>query len=215
MKQLRNYSDENLNLLKEKMEEVGIKFDVQIIFELLRQLEKDVQEVELKNDGRKNVIGLGKTEYFILTDEQADDMAWETVQEEINDWGLEYFDELNLLAYMDEDQLEELAIDQLEWWIHGASEEDILEEMTRVGAETVDELIEKRIEGCNVMDYLLSFYDEKELASLLLQQGGIDVEAIIEDVISWYGRERYLATYDHEEIKLITDKGTYYAYRIS
>ena len=212
---MKNYSNEQLNTLKEKMIQAGMTAPIQAVINLIIEEDLDIDQLKFYKDYQREEIEAEGREYLILSEQRAEEEFREKIKELIDSCGLEIFG-VDLWEYMDESALEYLMADSLEWWICGASEEEILEEMEQLGANNVEELIEESIYRYGVKDYLSTYYEEEELAEMLLKQGDFDTDRLAEDLMNYYGREHELATYDGIEIDLGEFKnGPYYAYRIN
>lgn len=216
MKKLFNYTDEAQALIKEKMEAGKVEMDYKVVWGFLNEIEEKIEDVELNQGWAPQVLDLGWAEYLILTDEEAEKAARESLENLIDDCGVQCFN-LDLLHYIDKDWMEEAMREDLWYLINESYDEETLEEtMEEYGAVDEDDLLEKMADDRGAFSYFSEIYSDKDLITYATSSGALNIEEIIDDVINWYGRGHELATYDGCEIEFpVGEDETYYAYRIN
>ena len=209
MKKLFNYTDEAQNLIKSKIETTGIKLGYKPVWGLLNELEEKVENVEIEKGSDEKSIVINGAEYLVLTDEEADKLAYEMVENLIEDCGVRVFD-LNLTHYLDENFMDDLFGECVAGHVADMTEEELEEKLNEYEADDEDDLIEKMIDQNEIEDY----FDEDELIDIAAKYGKFDYEEIIKDVLRFDSRGHVISVYDGEEIEIRWDDEWFYAYRM-
>ena len=190
-----------------------------------------IDEIEEIDDNKYELDG---EEYLVLTEDEAKDMAKESIKDAFNDMGLELFDP-KIAEYICKVYVEDYFIDELaKEYAYGVIEDakyndeegqlDVLkaykichssDEVEDVDFdEAFDELEEKIIDNFDLEEYGEETYGRNwmsEMKDILADY--LDVDGIVDYVIKNDGVENTLATYDGKENEVKIDGEYLYLYR--
>ena len=164
-------------------------------------------------------------EYIVLTEEEADEAAEESIKELINDMGLESFTEdfqqWILDNCVDSDWFAEYLEDYEIGYIEDirceeASYEEyktrLDEEMGDAGVDTEDEFLEYLIECYDdPVEWFKDMFGMEEFTNTIEEYNLIDWEAVINEAIEVDGCGHFIATYDGVE----NEMDGYFIYRLN
>ncbi|MBQ3420333.1 MAG: hypothetical protein IJH34_01415 [Romboutsia sp.] len=164
--------------------------------ELANYLGVDVDEV--KNGYTDNLYEVGNEEYWVLTEDEAEEEAKAGVLSLVDDMGLQSFslnfqDEI-INNYVDEDFIMKALDDEIEYYRTQENDEETAEMLEEMDFE-------------EAFNYFRDMFSKQDFADWVKDH--IDWDAVAEAVVRLDGPENTLATYDGEEIQL----DNYYAYR--
>ena len=164
-------------------------------------------------------------EYIVLTEEEADEAAEESIKELINDMGLESFTEdfqqWILDNCVDSDWFAEYLEDYEIGYIEDIRCEEsdyeeyetrLAEEMEDAGVDTEEEFLEYLIECYDdPVEWFKDMFGMEEFTNTIEEYNLIDWEAVINEAIEVDGCGHFVATYDGEE----NEMGEYFIYRLN
>ena len=164
-------------------------------------------------------------EYIVLTEEEADEAAEESIKELINDLGLQAFTEdfqqWILDNCVDSDWFKEALEDYERGYIEEIRDEEasyeeyktrLDEEMGDAGVDTEDEFLEYLIECYDdPVEWFKDMFGMEEFTNTIEEYNLIDWEAVINEAIEIDGCGHFIATYDGEE----NEMGEYFIYRLN
>ena len=164
-------------------------------------------------------------EYIVLTDEEADVAAEESLKESINDMGLqsftEDFQEWILNNCVDSDWFAEALEDYEIGYIEEIRDEEasyeeyksrLDEEMDDAGVDTEEEFLEYLIECYDdPVEWFKDMFGMEEFTNTIEEYNLIDWEVVINEAIEVDGCGHFIATYDGVENEM--DK--YFIYRLN
>ena len=164
-------------------------------------------------------------EYIVLTEEEADEAAEESIKESINDMGLqsftEDFQEWILDNCVDSDWFAEYLEDYERGYIEDIRCEEsdyeeyetrLAEEMEDAGVNTEDEFLEYLIECYDdPVEWFKDMFGMEEFTNTIEEYNLIDWEAVINEAIEVDGCGHFIATYDGVE----NEMGEYFIYRLN
>ena len=164
-------------------------------------------------------------EYIVLTEEEADEAAEESIKESINDLGLQAFTEdfqqWILDNCVDSDWFAEALEDYEIGYIEEIRDEEasyeeyktrLDEEMGDAGVDTEDEFLEYLIECYDdPVEWFKDMFGMEEFTNTIEEYNLIDWEAVINEAIEVDGCGHFIATYDGEE----NEMGEYFIYRLN
>ena len=164
-------------------------------------------------------------EYIVLTEEEADEAAEESIKELINDMGLESFTEdfqqWILDNCVDSDWFAECLEDYEIGYIEEIRDEKsdyeeyksrLDEEMNDAGVDTEEEFLECLIESAgDPIEWFKDTFGMEEFTNTIEEYNLIDWEAVINEAIEVDGCGHFIATYDGEE----NEMGEYFIYRLN
>ena len=164
-------------------------------------------------------------EYIVLTGEEADEAAEESIKESINDMGLESFTEdfqqWILDNCVDSDWFAEALEDYEIGYIEEIRDEEasyeeyktrLDEEMGDAGVDTEDEFLETLVEEVeDPIDWFKDMFGEDEFKYTCEEVDLIDWEVVINEAIEVDGCGHFIATYDGVE----NEMGEYFIYRLN
>ena len=164
-------------------------------------------------------------EYIVLTEEEADEAAEESIKELINDMGLESFTEdfqqWILDNCVDSDWFAEYLEDYERGYIEDIRCEEsdyeeyetrLAEEMEDAGVDTEEEFLEYLIECYDdPVEWFKDMFGMEEFTNTIEEYNLIDWEAVINEAIEVDGCGHFIATYDGEE----NEMGEYFIYRLN
>ena len=164
-------------------------------------------------------------EYIVLTEEEAYDVAEESIRDLIEDLGLESFSECYqewiLDTCVDKDWFDEYLEDYYTNYIddirdakaiYEGYETRLDEEMDEAGVETEEEFLDYLIEDAgNSIDWYIDCFGYEEFKSVCEECDLIDWDSVIKEVISEDGVVNSIDTYDGKEYEV----GEYFIYRLN
>ena len=164
-------------------------------------------------------------EYIVLTEEEADEAAEESIKESINDLGLQAFTEdfqqWILDNCVDSDWFAEYLEDYEIGYIEDIRDEKsdyeeyetrLAEEMEDAGVNTEDEFLEYLIECYDdPVEWFKDMFGMEEFTNTIEEYNLIDWEAVINEAIEVDGCGHFIATYDGVE----NEMGEYFIYRLN
>ena len=164
-------------------------------------------------------------EYIVLTGEEADEAAEESIKELINDMGLESFTEdfqqWILDNCVDSDWFAECLEDYERGYIEDIKDEEsdyeeydsrLAEEMNDAGVDTEEEFLEYLIECYDdPVEWFKDMFGMEEFTNTIEEYNLIDWEAVINEAIEVDGCGHFIATYDGVE----NEMGEYFIYRLN
>ena len=164
-------------------------------------------------------------EYIVLTEEEADEAAEESIKELINDMGLESFTEdfqqWILDNCVDSDWFAEYLEDYEIGYIEDIRCEEsdyeeyetrLAEEMEDAGVDTEEEFLEYLIECYDdPVEWFKDMFGMEEFTNTIEEYNLIDWESVINEAIEVDGCGHFIATYDGVE----NEMGEYFIYRLN
>ena len=164
-------------------------------------------------------------EYIVLTEEEADEAAEESIKESINDLGLQAFTEdfqqWILDNCVDSDWFAEYLEDYEIGYIEDIRCEEsdyeeyetrLAEEMEDAGVDTEEEFLEYLIECYDdPVEWFKDMFGMEEFTNTIEEYNLIDWEAVINEAIEVDGCGHFIATYDGVE----NEMGEYFIYRLN
>ena len=164
-------------------------------------------------------------EYVVLTEEEADEAAEESIKESINDLGLQAFTEdfqqWILDNCVDSDWFAEYLEDYEIGYIEDIRDEKsdyeeyetrLAEEMEDAGVDTEEEFLEYLIECYeDPVEWFKDMFGMEEFTNACEEHDLIDWEAVINEAIEVDGCGHFIATYDGVE----NEMGEYFIYRLN
>ena len=164
-------------------------------------------------------------EYIVLTEEEADEAAEESIKESINDLGLQAFTEdfqqWILDNCVDSDWFAEYLEDYEIGYIEDIRCEEsdyeeyetrLAEEMEDAGVDTEDEFLEYLIECYDdPVEWFKDMFGMEEFTNTIEEYNLIDWESVINEAIEVDGCGHFIATYDGVE----NEMGEYFIYRLN
>ena len=164
-------------------------------------------------------------EYIVLTEEEADEAAEESLKESINDMGLqsftEDFQEWILDNCVDSDWFAEYLEDYEIGYIEDIRCEEsdyeeyetrLAEEMNDAGVETEEEFLQYLIECYDdPIEWFKDSFGMEEFTNTIEEYNLIDWESVINEAIEVDGCGHFIATYDGVE----NEMGEYFIYRLN
>lgn len=131
-------------------------------------------------------------EYWVGNDEEANQATRDYIKDVYDDMGLESFSpdfqDWALTNAVDDNFVKKVQKEEMDYYNEEGDKEtaEYISKMTPYG----------------FLDFLKENYGEKEVADLVKKNNALDVEKMIDEVISWDGRGNSLAGYDSKEIEL-------------
>ena len=164
-------------------------------------------------------------EYIVLTEEEADEAAEESIKESINDLGLQAFTEdfqqWILDNCVDSDWFAEYLEDYERGYIEDIRCEEsdyeeyetrLAEEMEDAGVDTEEEFLEYLIECYDdPVEWFKDMFGMEEFTNTIEEYNLIDWESVINEAIEVDGCGHFIATYDGVE----NEMGEYFIYRLN
>ena len=178
----------------------------------------EVEEIE-KIEDNIFTINNGK-EYYVLTDEEAQEIYVDLQVDLINEFGLEGFTEYAQQYIIDNclniDWFNDTMTESNEDYVYNLEEEDLNELLDEYNVETEKELInEFNSQYENGLQWYKEIYGTEELQYLINKYNLLDVDAVIEFCQEVDGRGHIIASYDGIEDTIIINDITYYLYRLN
>ena len=176
---------------------------------------KDIEKIE------DNIFTLSSgQEYYVLTDEEAQEIYVDLETDLINDMGLEGFTEyaqqyiinncLNIKWFND------AMIESNENYVYDLEEEELQELLDEYGVETAEELINKfNSQYENGYQWYIDTFGIEDIQYLIDKYDLLDIDAVIEFCQEVDGRGHIISSYDGIENEIEIDGITYYIYRLN
>ena len=192
---------------------------------LAKLLQVEVEDLTVSKYDERVFENEEAGEYIVLTEEEADEAAEESIKESINDMGLESFTEdfqqWILDNCVDSDWFAEALEDYEIGYIEEIRDEKsdyeeyksrLDEEMNDAGVDTEEEFLEYLIECYeDPVEWFKDMFGMEEFTNTIEEYNLIDWEAVINEAIEVDGCGHFIATYDGEE----NEMGEYFIYRLN
>ena len=192
---------------------------------LAKLLQVEVEDLTVSKYDERVFENEEADEYIVLTEEEADEAAEESIKELINDMGLESFTEdfqqWILDNCVDSDWFAEYLEDYERGYIEDIRCEEsdyeeyetrLAEEMEDAGVDTEDEFLEYLIECYDdPVEWFKDMFGMEEFTNTIEEYNLIDWESVINEAIEVDGCGHFIATYDGVENEM--DK--YFIYRLN
>ena len=178
----------------------------------------EVEEIEKIED---NIFTINNgEEYYVLTDEEAQEIYVDLQTELINDLGLEGFTEYAQQYIIDNclniDWFNDAMIESNENYVYNLEEEDLQELLDEYGVETAEELInEFNSQYENGYQWYKETFGTEDVQYLIDKHDLLNINAVIEFCQKIDGRGHIIASYDGIEDTIIINDITYYLYRLN
>ena len=176
---------------------------------------KDIEKIE------DNIFTLNNgQEYYVLIDEEAQEIYVDLQIELINELGLEGFTEYAQQYIMDNclniDWFNDVMIESNENYVYDLEEEELQELLDEYKVETAEELInEFNSQYENGYQWYKETFGTKDIQYLINKYDLLDVNAVIEFCQEVDGRGHIISSYDGIENEIEIDGITYYIYRLN
>ena len=178
-------------------------------------------DIELPEEGYEEyIVEFEGCEYIVATEEEAEELAKESIMNLIDDIGLQSFSE-SFQSWIidncvDSEWFEDALQEHYESYVEDIKYEGgrLEEEMEEAGVETEEEYVEYLVDSVDdVVDYWRFNCGDDWVNEVVNQHNLIDWDQAVEECISIDGIALQLASYDHEENEEKIDGETYYIYR--
>ena len=175
---------------------------------------KDIEKVE------DNIFTMNNgEEYYVLTNEEAQEIYVDSQTELINDLGLEGFTEYAQQYIIDNclniDWFNEAMNESNENYVYDLEEEDLQELLDEYDVETAEELInEFNSQYENGYQWYKENFGTEDIQYLINKHDLLNIDAVIEFCQEVDGRGHIIASYDGIENEVEIDNTTYYIYRL-
>ena len=192
---------------------------------LAKLLQVEVEDLTVSKYDERVFENEEAGEYIVLTEEEADEAAEESIKESINDLGLQAFTEdfqqWILDNCVDSDWFAEYLEDYEIGYIEDIRCEEsdyeeyetrLAEEMEDAGVDTEDEFLEYLIECYDdPVEWFKDMFGMEEFTNTIEEYNLIDWESVINEAIEVDGCGHFIATYDGVE----NEMGEYFIYRLN
>ena len=192
---------------------------------LAKLLQVEVEDLTVSKYDERVFENEEAGEYIVLTEEEADEAAEESIKELINDMGLESFTEdfqqWILDNCVDSDWFAEALEDYEIGYIEEIRDEEasyeeyktrLDEEMGDAGVDTEDEFLQYLIECYDdPVEWFKDMFGMEEFTNTIEEYNLIDWESVINEAIEVDGCGHFIATYDGVE----NEMGEYFIYRLN
>ena len=192
---------------------------------LAKLLQVEVEDLTVSKYDERVFENEEADEYIVLTEEEADEAAEESIKESINDLGLQAFTEdfqqWILDNCVDSDWFAEALEDYEIGYIEDIRCEEsdyeeyetrLAEEMEDAGVDTEDEFLQYLIECYDdPVEWFKDMFGMEEFTNTIEEYNLIDWEAVINEAIEVDGCGHFIATYDGEE----NEMDGYFIYRLN
>lgn len=160
-----------------------------------------------------------KEDFLILTDEEAEALAFEALENLVDDMGYSIFN-INIENYIDIDYFKDYYIDYFNNYVNDLEAyepERLDEEMETAGVENTDDYVEYLVNSIDdyIEDYKECFGREGLDDFLRYNPDCIDKNRLFDDIILNDGRGHILSSYDGIEWEECIGNTYYYIYRIN
>jgi ABC-type multidrug transport system ATPase subunit len=176
---------------------------------------KDIERIE------DNIFTINNGEmYYVLTDNEAQEMYEEIEKDLINELGLEGFTEYAQQYIIDNclniDWFNDTMTESNENYVYDLEEEDLQELLDDYGVATAEDLIyEFNSQYENGYQWYKETFGTEDMQYLIDKHDLLDIDAIIEFCQEVDGRGHMIASYDGEENIIEVEGEEYYIYRIN
>ena len=192
---------------------------------LAKLLQVEVEDLTVSKYDERVFENEEAGEYIVLTEEEADEAAEESIKELINDMGLESFTEdfqqWILDNCVDSDWFAEYLEDYERGYIEDIRCEEsdyeeyetrLAEEMEDAGVDTEDEFLQYLIECYDdPVEWFKDMFGMEEFTNTIEEYNLIDWESVINEAIEVDGCGHFIATYDGVE----NEMDEYFIYRLN
>ena len=175
---------------------------------------KDIEKIE------DNIFTMNNgEEYYVLTNEEAQEIYVDLQTELINDFGFEGFTEYAQQYIIDNclniDWFNEAMNESNENYVYDLEEEDLQELLDEYDVETAEELInEFNSQYENGYQWYKEIFGTEDIQYLIDKHDLLNIDAVIEFCQEVDGRGHTIASYDGIENEVEIDNTTYYIYRL-
>lgn len=176
---------------------------------------KDIEKIE------DNIFTINNgEEYYILTDEEAQEIYVDLQTELINDIGLEGLTEYAKQYIIDNclniDWFNDAMIESNENYVYDLEEEELQELLDEYDVETAEELInEFNSQYENGYQWYKEIFGTEDIQYLIDKYDLLNIDAFIEFCQEVDGRGNIISSYDGIENEVEVDGITYYIYRLN
>ena len=176
---------------------------------------KDIEKIE------DNIFTINNgEEYYVLTDEEAQEIYVDLQVELINDIGLEGFTEYAQQYIIDNclniDWFNDAMIESNENYVYDLEEEELQELLEEYDVETAEELInEFNSQYENGYQWYKEIFGTEDIQYVIDKYDLLNIGAVIEFCQEVDGRGHIIASYDGIENEVEVDGITYYLYRLN
>ena len=175
---------------------------------------KDIEKIE------DNIFTMNNgEEYYVLTNEEAQEIYVDLQVELINELGLEGFTEYAQQYIIDNclniDWFNDAMNESNENYVYDLEEEDLQELLDEYDVETAEELInEFNSQYENGYQWYKENFGTEDIQYLINKHDLLNIDAVIEFCQEVDGRGHIIASYDGIENEVEIDNTTYYIYRL-
>ena len=175
---------------------------------------KDIEKIE------DNIFTLSNgQEYYVLTDEEAQEIYVDLQVDLINDIGLEGFTEYAQQYIIDNclniKWFNYAMIESNENYVYDLEEEELQELLDEYKVETAEELInEFNLQYENGFQWYKETFGTEDIQGIINEYDLLDINAVIEFCQKVDGRGHIISSYDGIENEIEIDDVTYYIYRL-
>ena len=176
---------------------------------------KDIEKIE------DNIFTINNgEEYYVLTDEEAQEIYVDLQIDLINEFGLEGFTEYAQQYIIDNclniDWFNDVMIESNENYVYDLEEEDLQELLDDYHVETAEDLIyEFNSQYENGYQWYKETFGTEDIQYLIDKHDLLNIGAVIEFCQEVDGRGHIIASYDGIEDEIEIDNTTYYIYRLN
>ena len=179
--------------------------------------EMSINELEEINE---YTFMIDNEEYYVLTDNEAQEMYEEIEKDLINDMGLEGFTEYAQQYIIDNclniDWFNDAMTESHEDYVYNLEEEDLQELLDDYHVETAEDLInEFNSQYENGYQWYKETFGTEDIQYLINKHDLLDIDAVIAFCQEVDGRGHIIASYDGEENIIEVEGEEYYIYRIN
>jgi hypothetical protein len=179
--------------------------------------EMSINELEEINE---NIFIIDNEEYYVLTDNEAQEMYEEIEKDLINELGLEGFTEYAQQYIIDNclniDWFNDTMTESNENYVYDLEEEDLQELLDDYHVETAEDLIyEFNSQYENGYQWYKEIFGTEDIQYLINKHDLLDIDAVIAFCKEVDGRGHIIASYDGEENIIEVEGEEYYIYRIN
>ena len=177
---------------------------------------KDIERIE------DNIFTMNNgEEYYVLTEEEAQEIYVDLQIDLINEFGLEGFTEYAQQYIIDNclniNWFNEAMIESNENYVYDLEEEELQELLDEYEVETAEELInEFNSQYENGYQWYKETFGTEDIQYLINKHDLLNIDAVIEFCQKVDGRGHIIASYDgiENEVEVEIDNTTYYIYRL-
>ena len=178
---------------------------------------KDIERIE------DNIFTVNNgEEYYVLTEEEAQEIYVDLQIDLINEFGLEGFTEYAQQYIIDNclniNWFNEAMIESNENYVYDLEEEELQELLDEYEVETAEELInEFNSQYENGYQWYKETFGTEDIQYLINKHDLLNIDAVIEFCQKVDGRGHIIASYDgiENEVEVEIDNTTYYIYRLN